>query len=58
MAGRIRGKRFGAPARRNGGDDFEDYLQASGAKADEDQAPDEWEVFDPAFWMRAMRREA
>jgi hypothetical protein len=41
MGGRTRGKRFEAPARRKAGDDFEDYLQASGAKADEDQGPGE-----------------
>lgn len=42
---------------RKGGDDFEDYLRASGAKADEDLGPDEWEAFDLAFRMRAMRLE-
>jgi hypothetical protein len=42
---------------RKGEDDFEDYLRVSGAKADEDQGPDECEVFDPAIRMRAMRLE-
>lgn len=56
MGGRTRGRRFEGPARRIVGDDFEGYLQASGASADEDRDPGEWEVFDPAFQMRAMRR--
>ena len=55
MRGRTRGKRFEAPARRKGGDDFEDYLRVSAVKADEDQAPDKWEGFDPAFRIRATR---
>jgi hypothetical protein len=56
MGGRTRGRHFEALARRKGGDGFEDYLQASGAKAGGDQGLDEWGVFDPVFRMRAMRR--
>lgn len=57
MGGQTRGRRFGAPAKPKVGDDFEDYLQASGARADEGQGPDEWGVFELAILMLAMRLE-
>jgi hypothetical protein len=57
MGERTRGRSFEASARRKVGNDFEDYLQASGARADEDQGPEEWEVFDPVLRTRATRRE-